>query len=34
MPLQASNLIVSDLEGKQERAQIRTHLIRVYPDVR
>jgi hypothetical protein len=32
MPLQASNLIVSSLHGKQERAQIRTHWIRVYLD--
>lgn len=32
MPLQQSNLIVSALEGKQERAQVRTHWIRVYPD--
>ena len=31
MPLQTSNLIVSGLEGKQERVQVRTHWIRVYP---
>jgi hypothetical protein len=30
MPLQASNLIVADREGKQERVQVRTHWIRVY----
>jgi hypothetical protein len=30
MPLQASNVIVSGLEGTQQRAQIRTHWIRVY----
>jgi hypothetical protein len=29
MPLQSSNLIVSDLEGKHSRAQIRTHWINV-----
>ncbi len=32
MPLQSSNLIVSGLEGKQERALIRTHWIKVYQD--
>jgi hypothetical protein len=32
MPLQSSNLIVSSLEGKQERAQVRNHWIRVYPE--
>ncbi|MDB4899760.1 MAG: hypothetical protein JWN53_1568, partial [Gemmatimonadetes bacterium] len=32
MPVQSSNLIVSSLEGKQERAQIRNHWIRVYLD--
>ena len=32
MPLQSSNLIVSALEGKQERVQVRTHWIRVYLD--
>lgn len=31
MPVQASRLIVSSLEGTEERAQIRTHWIRVYP---
>ena len=30
MPLQSSNLIVSDLEGHQQRAQGRSHWIRVY----
>lgn len=30
MPLQASNVIVAGLEGKQERVQVRTHWIRVY----
>jgi hypothetical protein len=34
MPIQASNLIVSNLEGKQVRALIRTHWIGVYPDER
>ena len=34
MPVQSSNLIVSSLEGKQERAQIRNHWIRVYLDER
>jgi hypothetical protein len=32
MPLQSSNLIVSSLEGKQERALVRNHWIRVYPE--
>ena len=32
MPLQESNLIVSALEGKKERALVRTHWIRVYKD--
>lgn len=32
MPLQSSNLIVSALEGKQERALVRTHWIKVYKD--
>jgi hypothetical protein len=32
MPLQESNLIVSGLEGKEERALVRTHWIRVWPD--
>lgn len=32
MPLQPSNLIVSSLEGKNERALVRTHWIKVYPD--
>jgi len=30
MPLQESNLIVSSLEGRQERALVRSHWIRVY----
>jgi hypothetical protein len=32
MPLQTSNLIISDYEGQQERPQVRTHWIKVYPD--
>ena len=32
MPLQESNLIVSGLEGKEERALVRTHWIKVWPD--
>jgi hypothetical protein len=32
MPLQNSNLIVAALERKQERVQVRTHWIRVYPE--
>ena len=32
MPLQPSNLIVSAIEGKQERALVRTHWIKVYQD--
>lgn len=32
MPLQPSSLIVSSLEGKQERALVRSHWIKVYPD--
>ena len=32
MPLQTSNLVISDLEGPLERAHGRTHWIRVYPD--
>jgi hypothetical protein len=31
MPLQESNLIVSGLEGKEEKALVRTHWIRVWP---
>jgi hypothetical protein len=34
MPVRESSLIVSALEGKQERARIRSHWIRVYPDKR
>jgi hypothetical protein len=32
MPLQPSNLIVSALEGKKERAMVRSHWIKVYQD--
>jgi len=32
MPLQASNLIISEHEGTAERPLVRTHWIRVYPD--
>jgi hypothetical protein len=32
MPLQQSNLIVSGLEGKEQRALVRTHWIKVYGD--
>ncbi|MEO8563208.1 MAG: multiheme c-type cytochrome [bacterium] len=32
MPLQPSNLIVSALEGGKERALVRSHWIKVYPD--
>ena len=32
MPLQSSNLIVSALEGKEERVRVRSHWIRVYLD--
>lgn len=31
MPVQDSNLIVSDLDGKQVKARIRNHWIKVYP---
>jgi len=31
MPIQESNLIVSGFEGKQVRAKLRSHWIRVYP---
>jgi hypothetical protein len=34
MPVRESSLIVSGLEGKQERARIRSHWIRVYADKR
>jgi hypothetical protein len=33
MPLQESNAIVSTFNGKQERAVVRTHLIRAYPEM-
>jgi hypothetical protein len=32
MPVQPSNVIVSALEGTQQREMVRTHWIRVYPD--
>jgi hypothetical protein len=32
MPLQTSNAIISGHEGRQERPQVRTHWIRVYPE--
>ena len=32
MPLQASKIIVSELDGQDTPAQIRSHWIRVYPD--
>jgi hypothetical protein len=32
MPLQSSNLIISEHEGRSERPQVRTHWIKVYPD--
>lgn len=32
MPVQSSNVIVSSLEGTQQREQVRTHWIRVYRD--
>jgi cytochrome c554/c'-like protein len=32
MPLQTSNLIISDYEGQRERPQVRTHWIKVYSD--
>ena len=32
MPLQPSNLIVSALQGEKERALVRSHWIKVYPD--
>ena len=31
MPLQTSNVIISTFEGRQERPQVRTHWIKVYP---
>jgi hypothetical protein len=34
MPVQESSLIVSGHEGRQQRARIRSHWIRVYPDKR
>jgi hypothetical protein len=33
MPLQESNAIVSSFNGKEERALVRTHLIRAYPEL-
>ena len=32
MPEQSSNLIVSALEGVKEKAQMRNHWIKVYPE--
>jgi Cytochrome c554 and c-prime len=32
MPVQASNLIISNFHGKQTRAMVRSHWIKVYPD--
>ena len=32
MPLQPSNLVVFDLLGKEARADVRNHWIRVYPE--
>jgi hypothetical protein len=32
MPLQPSNLIVSALQSTKERAMVRSHWIKVYPD--
>jgi hypothetical protein len=34
MPLQRSNLIISDSNGKQTRAVVRNHWIKIYPEVR
>ena len=34
MPVQASNVIISNLNGKQARAMVRNHWIRVYVDSR
>jgi hypothetical protein len=31
MPVQDSNLIVSDLDGEQVKAKIRNHWIKIYP---
>jgi hypothetical protein len=33
MPIQQSNLIVSDSNGKQVRAKVRSHWIKVYPEL-
>jgi hypothetical protein len=32
MPVQASNLIISNSNGKQTRAMVRSHWIKVYGD--
>ncbi len=32
MPVQQSNAIVSDSSGKQIKARVRNHWIKVYPD--
>ena len=34
MPLQPSNLIIADSNGKQTRAVVRNHWIKIYPDAR
>lgn len=34
MPVQASNLIISDFHGKQTKAKVRNHWIKVYPETR
>jgi hypothetical protein len=32
MPVQASNLIISNSNGKQTRAMVRSHWIKIYYD--
>jgi Cytochrome c554 and c-prime len=34
MPLQPSNLIITSLNGKQSRPMLRSHWIKIYPDLR
>ncbi len=34
MPVQSSNVIISNLNGKPTHAQVRSHWIKVYPDAR
>jgi len=34
MPVQASNVIISNLNGKPSRALVRSHWIKIYPDAR